>query len=80
MDSPRSRDLNITLSKGNSLRLSFPPSKEELEKLKIYDSSDFPPIYKRQLEDRIFVNRDIRLDRIQAIGCKQTFFFFWIFF
>lgn len=63
----------VTLSNphGPDLEFSVPPTREELERIKNLPTSKMPPIYKRQLEDRIFVNRDIRLDIIKAIGCNK---------
>ena len=38
------------------------------------DFDELPPIYKRNAPDRIFVNRDTRMDTISYVGCNGFFF------
>ncbi|EGG18562.1 5'-nucleotidase [Cavenderia fasciculata] len=53
--------------------LSNPPTDEELRNYKDVPSSSLPPIHKREMLKRIFVNRDLRLDRIEFYGFDMDY-------
>eukprot|EP01119_Soliformovum_irregulare_P018681 TRINITY_DN5778_c0_g1_i2.p1 TRINITY_DN5778_c0_g1~~TRINITY_DN5778_c0_g1_i2.p1 ORF type:complete len:526 (-),score=132.72 TRINITY_DN5778_c0_g1_i2:56-1633(-) len=53
--------------------VSAPPTQEELDNYQDLASNQLPPAYKRDLLDRVFVNRDLRLDRIKWIGFDMDY-------
>jgi 5'-nucleotidase len=55
------------------LNLSNPPTENELANFQTLSPSKLPPSYKRHILDRIFVNRDLRLDRIKWIGFDMDY-------
>ncbi|GAM17863.1 hypothetical protein SAMD00019534_010380 [Acytostelium subglobosum LB1] len=53
--------------------LSNPPTDEELKNYKDLPSNVLPPIHKREIQKRIFVNRDLKLDRIEFFGFDMDY-------
>eukprot|EP01132_Coremiostelium_polycephalum_P005679 gene5679-7068_t len=53
--------------------LSNPPTDEELTNYKDLPASMLPPIHKREMLKRIFVNRDLKLDRIEYYGFDMDY-------
>ncbi|EFA83853.1 5'-nucleotidase [Heterostelium album PN500] len=53
--------------------LSNPPTDEELRRYKDLPSSLLPPIHKREMLKRIYVNRDLKLDRIEFFGFDMDY-------
>ncbi|KAN0053363.1 hypothetical protein ACTA71_009813 [Dictyostelium dimigraforme] len=53
--------------------LSNPPTDEELNNYKDLPASSLPPIHKREKLRRVFVNRDIKLDRIEFFGFDMDY-------
>jgi len=54
-------------------QLSFPPSDEELSKLRSFAPNELPQKYQRENFSRVFVNRSLRLDRIKWIGFDMDY-------
>ncbi len=61
--------------------LSQPPTEAELRRYQDVPLDKLPPPYFRNPQDRIYVNRDLRLDKINYIGFDMvralSFGFFW---
>lgn len=53
--------------------LSMPPTDEELSNFEDIAIPDLPPKFKRDIYKRIFVNRDLRLDRITFFGFDMDY-------
>ncbi|KYQ89783.1 5'-nucleotidase [Tieghemostelium lacteum] len=53
--------------------LSNPPTDEELRNYKDLPSALLPPIHKRELSKRVFVNRDLKLDKIEFFGFDMDY-------
>lgn len=53
--------------------LSNPPTDEELSNFSDMPVSELPPKFKRGIQDRVFVNRDIRLDRMKFFGFDMDY-------
>lgn len=53
--------------------LSKPPTDEELSNYVDMPVQDLPPKYKRDIYQRVFVNRDLRLDRINFFGFDMDY-------
>lgn len=63
-----------SIKPSNSLELvSNPPTEAELKTYQDVDPTELPPTYKRKILDRIFVNRDMRLDRIKWVGFDMDY-------
>eukprot|EP01089_Gocevia_fonbrunei_P006156 TRINITY_DN16714_c0_g1_i1.p1 TRINITY_DN16714_c0_g1~~TRINITY_DN16714_c0_g1_i1.p1 ORF type:complete len:207 (+),score=33.09 TRINITY_DN16714_c0_g1_i1:49-669(+) len=54
-------------------QLSYPPTYEELNRLDKLNPSALPRKYHRKLDTRVFVNRSLRLDRIEWIGFDMDY-------
>eukprot|EP01114_Cavostelium_apophysatum_P016809 TRINITY_DN4853_c0_g1_i1.p1 TRINITY_DN4853_c0_g1~~TRINITY_DN4853_c0_g1_i1.p1 ORF type:complete len:511 (+),score=117.41 TRINITY_DN4853_c0_g1_i1:87-1619(+) len=55
------------------LNVSNPPTNAELASYQDIPPDSLPPTYKREIRNRIFVNRDLRLDRIKWIGFDMDY-------
>jgi 5'-nucleotidase len=53
--------------------MSFPPTESELKHFKEIDSHQLPRVFKRKAEDRVFVNRALRLDKIKWFGFDMDY-------
>ncbi|GAM28861.1 hypothetical protein SAMD00019534_120370 [Acytostelium subglobosum LB1] len=53
--------------------LSNPPTDEELKNYKDLPSNQLPPIHKREMLKRIFVNRDLKLERMEFFGFDMDY-------
>lgn len=54
-------------------KISYPPKQDELEAYTAMDPSLLPKTYKRKPEDRVFVNRTIRMDKIRWFGFDMDY-------
>merc|ERR1711991_1311727 len=55
------------------MKLSNPPTKSELKAFEDVPKRDLPETYYRPPHDRIYVNRDLRMDKIKFIGFDMDF-------
>eukprot|EP00761_Pharyngomonas_kirbyi_P013571 gb/GECH01013600.1/.p1 GENE.gb/GECH01013600.1/~~gb/GECH01013600.1/.p1 ORF type:complete len:514 (+),score=137.57 gb/GECH01013600.1/:1-1542(+) len=53
--------------------LSFPPSEEQLSHFAPTDPSSLPAKYRRSVEERVFVNRNVHLTKIEYFGFDMDY-------
>eukprot|EP00744_Colponema_vietnamica_P003600 GILI01005491.1.p2 GENE.GILI01005491.1~~GILI01005491.1.p2 ORF type:complete len:552 (+),score=206.83 GILI01005491.1:56-1657(+) len=66
--SPSSASDRVTLE-----TLSYPPTRAELKKYVDKPPSELPVVYKRDYKSRIYVNRDLRMDKIKYFGFDMDY-------
>eukprot|EP00743_Colponemidia_sp_Colp-15_P002353 GILK01002550.1.p1 GENE.GILK01002550.1~~GILK01002550.1.p1 ORF type:complete len:575 (+),score=100.97 GILK01002550.1:63-1727(+) len=71
--SSKSRDATPIRERVTLNDLSYPPTSEELANYVDVHPSQLPSKYKRDMKSRVFVNRDLRLDKIRWYGFDMDY-------